>query len=639
MLMTADPFSVHMEAVARKLWGDPNARLSSQKELRFGTHGSKSVDLDKGTFYDHEAGEGGGVLALVARETGEAGSQAVDWLRREIGAVIEDARPTKQAASKIVATYDYVDEDGELLFQVVRYDPKEFRQRRPDGDGWSWSIKGVKQVPYRLNDLIEAIAMGRTVYIVEGEKDVDALWKLGIPATCSAGGAGRWPATCTPYFQGADVVILPDNDDPGRGYRDLVAAALKGVAQVRSLDLPMLPPKGDVSDWLAGGGSAEELYAITDVLASKAAVNKPKSVFGAITWEDIDKVAIRQDFLVEDLMFCGDRGMIYGASGCGKSFLAVHMGLSIARGVDFMGKKTTKGAVLYQAGEGGKGLLKRLKAYRQENKVTDPHVPFILLPEIVDLFSETGNAQAFIEECLAWKAVLPEPLAAIFIDTFSTATPGANENASQDMSRALAAGEQLNKATGAAVFWIHHKNAAGDRERGHTSLRANIDTAMEVFRDEETDVRTMRLAKMKDGEDGLKIAFKLQPVEIGVYDSGKPITSCVVVPAEIGSQRIGKRTRLPNGQAKFLKILDDAISHRGGILPLQDRMPADTYGVEWHHFRAIYVAVSGQSRDDGAVRTALSRDGDALFNNGFIDRHDRWIWLTQKGGDYVCGAF
>jgi hypothetical protein len=634
--MTADQFAKYMEATARKLWDAPVAALSSATELRWGAQGSRSVDLEKGTFFDHEAKVGGGVLALIERETGEAGPDAVEWLRRELGADIETLAPRVPVqTARIAKTYDYVDENGEVLLQVVRMEPKSFRQRRPDPqtrDGWNWSVKGVRLVPYRLPELIEAIACGVPVFVVEGEKDVDRLAAQGVVATCNAGGAGKWPESFNEHFVGADVVVIPDNDDAGRAHRDLVASNLLPIAKrVRVLNLPDLPPKGDVSNWLEAGGEAMDLWTLADGEARTWTAGLPVSRFGAIQWADIDRVECHQNWLVEDLMFEGDIGMAYGASGSGKSFLMVHMGLCIARGQPFLGKATRKGSVLYQAGEGGKGLLKRLKAHRQHFNAWREEVPFILMPEVVDLFSPDGDAEAFIEECLAWKAVLPEPLACIVIDTFSTASPGANENASEDMGKVLRAGQRLNKATGAAVIYVHHKNAAGDRERGHTSLRANIDTAIEVIRDEETSHRTLRLAKLKDGDDGLRIGFDLQSVEIGSNDDGKPITSCVVVPAQEESPRTGKRKRLPPGQFKFIKLLDDAITQRGGIMPVLPRIPPNTYGVQWIPFRDLYIAASGRSRADDDLRKALQRDGDELHGKGLIERDESWLWITERG--------
>jgi hypothetical protein len=626
----ADAFSPHMGAVARKFLGDPNLSLSSAAELRFGQHGSLSVDLEKGVWADHEAKTGGGVLDfLVEREKMQKG-EALDWLRENVAPDLEDRRVANDALlpkARMVAAYDYVDEYGEVLFQVCRYEPKTFRQRKPDPssrDGWSWGVKGVRLIPYRLPQIQDAIAKREPVFICEGEKDADNLSREGVAATTCAMGAGKWSDELSQHFAGADVVILPHNDEAGKAHGQQVAASVSRVAKsVRVLDLPNLPPKGDVSNWLEAGGDECELI-ILSAKAPRWTPERPESRFGAIAWADLDTVAIRQDWLVEDMMFCGDVGMVYGASGSGKSFLTVHMGLCIARGSDFLGKKTRKGGVLYQAGEGGKGLVKRLRAYKQENQITDD-LPFVLLPTRLDLFGPDADTDAFITECLAWRAALTEPLSLIVIDTFSTASPGANENASEDMSRLIRAGEAINQATGAALMWVHHKNAAGDRERGHTSLRANIDTAIEVTKDDDSNVRTAKLAKLKDGEDGLKFAFELQSVTVGAYDDGKPMTSCVVVPAQAVTERTGK-TRLRSGESTFLKVLGDAVAQYGGQIPGDDQ-----WGVEWEDFRRLYVAVAGQGREAGAIRTALSRDGDALWRADLIGRADRWLWVTPRG--------
>lgn len=165
----------------------------------------------------------------------------------------------------IVTSYDYRDERGELLYQVTRHDPKDFRQRKPDGTGgWKWSLGDVRRVLYRLPELIGADP-DATVFIVEGEKDADALARAGLVATCNVGGAGKWRAEYGDCLKGRDVVILPDNDQPGRNHADQVARALKGRARsVKVIDLPGLPDKGDVSDWMAAGGDAEALCVLAE---------------------------------------------------------------------------------------------------------------------------------------------------------------------------------------------------------------------------------------------------------------------------------------------------------------------------------------------------------------------------------------
>ncbi len=171
---------------------------------------------------------------------------------------------------QIVTTYDYADEHGAVLYQVVRYFPKDFRQRRPDGDGWAWSVKGVRLVPYRLPELIAAIGRGETVYVVEGEKDVEALAKLGLTATTNSGGAGKWRDEFGAHFAGARVVILPDKDAPGRAHAQRVARSLgKHTAEVKVIELP--GSAKDASDWIAAGGTREALEQIVEEQRKPAA--------------------------------------------------------------------------------------------------------------------------------------------------------------------------------------------------------------------------------------------------------------------------------------------------------------------------------------------------------------------------------
>ncbi|MBW2110641.1 MAG: DUF3987 domain-containing protein [Deltaproteobacteria bacterium] len=165
-------------------------------------------------------------------------------------------------ATKIVQSYDYTDETGKLLFQVVRFQPKDFRQRKPDGKGsWIWNMKGVNLVPYHLPEVLDA---GR-VFLPEGEKDADGLLSLGlgkgVAATTCPMGAGKWKDEYNRYFAGLEeLIILPDNDAPGQQHAQQVAQSLKGtVKSIKILDLPGLPEKGDVTNWIEAGGTRDEL--------------------------------------------------------------------------------------------------------------------------------------------------------------------------------------------------------------------------------------------------------------------------------------------------------------------------------------------------------------------------------------------
>jgi putative DNA primase/helicase len=162
-----------------------------------------------------------------------------------------NGKPKADGPPRIVATYDYRDENGDLLFQVVRKSNKDFPQRRPDGKGgWIYNLDGVEKVLYRLPELIDADPEA-TVYIPEGEKDVDRLHELGLVATCNPMGAGKWRDRYTEHLRGRNVVVLADNDEKGRRHAIHVLRSLHGKAKsVRLVEFPELPHKGDVSDFL-----------------------------------------------------------------------------------------------------------------------------------------------------------------------------------------------------------------------------------------------------------------------------------------------------------------------------------------------------------------------------------------------------
>jgi putative DNA primase/helicase len=162
------------------------------------------------------------------------------------------------AGGEVVATYPYRDAAGRLVYEVVRKRPKAFACRRPDGaGGWIWDLAGVERVLYRLPETLVAVAGGETVFLTEGEKDADAVAALGLAATTHCGGAGKWRQEYAEALRGAAVVVLADNDEAGRRHAAQVAASLGAVArEVRVLELPGLPEKGDVSDWIAAAGGA-----------------------------------------------------------------------------------------------------------------------------------------------------------------------------------------------------------------------------------------------------------------------------------------------------------------------------------------------------------------------------------------------
>jgi 5S rRNA maturation endonuclease (ribonuclease M5) len=167
---------------------------------------------------------------------------------------------------KITATYDYKDESGQLLYQAVRYDNKDFSQRRPDGkDGWKWNLDGVRRVLYRLPELLRANP-DDWVFIVEGEKDVDRLFDEGLIATTCPMGAGKWDDNFSEFLNDRKLIaIIPDNDEAGKKHAKQIAESLTNVGvKPKIIELPNLPEKADVTDWFNNDGTKEKLLELTE---------------------------------------------------------------------------------------------------------------------------------------------------------------------------------------------------------------------------------------------------------------------------------------------------------------------------------------------------------------------------------------
>jgi len=198
-------------------------------------------------------------------------------------------RSAKKPKPRIVKTYDYLDESKQLLYQVVRYEPKDFRVRRPnpknppdldhqldpndpdDRKHWltPWGFSDdTRRVLYRLPELLDpaTIASGKPVFIVEGEKDADRLWQIGLPATTCALGADKWLPEYSDFLNDRDVVILPDNDESGKRHADKIAKSLWLVdpPSIKIVELPGLVEKGDVSDWIDQGGTKQQLLTLAN---------------------------------------------------------------------------------------------------------------------------------------------------------------------------------------------------------------------------------------------------------------------------------------------------------------------------------------------------------------------------------------
>lgn len=213
-------------------------------------------------------------------QTGGSGKDLAQRLNIETG----DSDGRRKRELKIVTTYEYGGWGTYPRFRVVRAwdveknDKTFFQQRLNDNDEW---VKGLGKdfvvSLYHGEELAEAIAAGKPIYIVEGEKDVDRLRSFGLTATCNPMGAGKWKEHYSNDLSGADLIIIPDNDDPGRSHAALVRSRCYGkAARIRTVLLPGVPEKGDVSDWLDAGHTLQELQKLVDKTEEVGAATVPQ---------------------------------------------------------------------------------------------------------------------------------------------------------------------------------------------------------------------------------------------------------------------------------------------------------------------------------------------------------------------------
>ena len=528
-------------------------------------------------------------------------------------------QPVQTGRARIVATYDYTDEDGELLYQAVRYDPKDFRQRAPNPDGsWSWSIKGVKRVLYRLPEVLAAVAEGKPIYICEGEKDVEAARSLGLVATCNAMGAdngtgNKWFPEFATALKGADVVVIPDQDEAGIRHAEWVISTLRGTAKsVRVAN----PRSGkDLAEWVSLGATVAEIEtsAVDAFEMDEAVPLKPERVgFQFLDVSDLITDIKPIQWLVRDYFERDAISLIYGPPACGKSFFAIDIVCSIAMGVEWMGHKTHAGPVFYIAGEGHNGLARRFKAWEvaRGHKIEQGRIfksagaLSILDEEEVQLMVEA--IEAYIEQTGSVPAI-------VVVDTLARNFGAGDENSTEDMSRFIDHIDRyIRKRWQCNVLIVHHSGHNAERARGSSALKAAVDSEIEVTKDESGNVK-IKATKMKDAELPNELLLKLKSVELpNVFDEdGKQVTSAILeVAGNLILSVVAERT---DGTQILAKDAMEILSRQW----LSVRDLGEALECSKHQATKVMAALKSFKFTDGKAvteegKSALSRTGHTL---------------------------
>ena len=321
----------------------------------------------------------------------------------------------------------------------------------------------------------------------------------------------------------------------------------------------------------------------------------------------------------------------YGESGSGKTFDALHRDLCIASGNDYFGRYVDKGLVVYLAAEGGDSTRNRVHAYRTE---LFPSASFVLVPYSMDLLKPGGDVEGVINLVHELESLTGEKCVKVTQDTLARAMPGGNENSSEDMGALVANADHIRRTLGCCFEFIHHAGKDAARgARGHSSLKAATDTEIEISAC--NGVHVMRPSKQRDFALGDEFAFTLKQIEIGTDAKGEIITTCVPVPAGIGTGKSRKKS--PTKQEQLaIRTLEEAFKQHQTTPPREVTLePSNRINLGQNvcpiaSWRQIYIARKGDdgTKKDSAYR-AFYRHVESLQVAEIIRVYQQWVWFVN----------
>jgi hypothetical protein len=496
-----------------------------------------------------------------------------DAIERALMEAVQGGAATSKPKGRLVATFGYVDENAQLLYQVLKYDPKNFRQRRPDGNGgWTWSLGDVRRVLYRWPELLQY--PDATVFVCEGEKDADRVASLGHCATCVA--AGTWTEDCVKALAGRDCIVLQDNDGPGHKKALAAAQALHGTAKsIRIVLLPGLPEKGDVSDWLdADPRRSKELVDIcfgVPVWAPESDANGIKDAAEETAKDDGDaeeqeqteqrviqssaefiRSYIPPDYLIEGLL---QRQFFYsltGKTGAGKTAIALLFAALVALGRDMDGRQFERGRVLYLAGENPVDAQQRWIAMSQQMDFDGYAIDVHFIPGVFKVSK--------MESRIAEEVKRLDGVSLVVIDTTAAYFEGDDENSNVQAGEYARMQRRLIKSLlgGPTILALCHpvKNATEDNllPRGGGSYLNETDGNLTVWNNDGV-VELHWQGKFRGG-DFAPISFQMRKVTHELLkDSKGRLISTVVAGhlSETGEKELRKVT--VNNEDAVLRIV------------------------------------------------------------------------------------
>jgi hypothetical protein len=576
--------------------------------------------------------------------------------------------------------WHYTDEDGISLFLKQRYKTydakgKTYKTLRvmPDNSRVG-KLGDCRIVPYRLPEVLQAVADGRVIYICEGEKAADALSSLGVVATTSHAGAGGWNPDLNQYFTGANVVIVPDNDIAGWNYAHKIVESLIGTGSTKSirvLDLTLMDSKEDAYEWvnkyggdratLAQAAKACPVVESTDQVKtpqrllelsqdpinhSNLDIKEQKPRLLVESWDSIKDEPV--EWLIDSIIPKRSFVALYAPPASYKSFISLDLAEAIATGRDWMGYRIPKkGAVLYICGEGHGGMGARVKACKIQNKSPDGANLYIIRAQL-NLRSSPEDFAELVNAINALIAEIDEPLEIIILDTLMRMSGGGfNENSSEDMGAFITQAGKLQELYECALMVIHHSGKDVTKGlRGHSSLLGAVDTELEIQRQDSvinsSDASVignaiLTVSKQKDGADSIQIGIEVISIEIGMSDLGfETITSLAIRQNQDIASSTSKGSKNNAGSGgnqriemdSLMKVIKSKASYR-------EVDGTSRYGVSLDDWRAEFWSMKGCTEDDKlSFRKAWVRARERLVATNKIVIGSNWVWLKTSSESY-----
>jgi hypothetical protein len=589
--------------------------------------------------------------------------------------------PPKPPRGQLVATYDYKDKDGTLLYQVLRFElpkfesdgkrKKTFSQRRPNGrGGWVPNLNGVPRILYLLTELLKY--PDATVFIPEGEGKVDRIASHGLCSTTVA--CGDWKNVDIEVLRGRDVMILEDNDEPGRKKALAAAEKLHGVAAtVRIVRLPGLRNKQDVSDWFDADpfhnttdklidicfdtplwtptGSApgqenesgvpeqgpDEKNALVSPTEARVSTGNGAAGVGtaqqakpktepklALTFFDQLTEAKSKPWLIKNVIARGEASSWIAPPGKGKSALLTDIAIHLASGSDWRGYRTrTSCGVLYLALERADLVKRRLFAHRQRDGL--PSLPIAVAGQVIDLMNR-GCVEIIHTAIKQAEQHFGCEVGLVVIDTYpkGIAAGGGDENQAKDQNIVLANLRRILDQVNIHIAGIGHTGKDENRgERGSNARLADVDVQVQVTGD---TIKTATVKKANDQPEGTLTGFRLEPVEFGTDEDGDALRTFILAKEILDG--IQTERPLSDRQRLALEALTEATLSHGCDLPAADGLPRGLKSVSIEQWKAELYRRNVLDQAGKNPRARFNELRDALAVKKLIGIRDELVWAA-----------